>query len=205
MRRVPIPLLAGIVFCGHAFNSITLCWLPLRLQRTTQICSSGAKKENPTNFHCLVVNCCQRFQSWAPVGNFLFLREHGMEIKKENRKNQRQSPSCKSSYLQEKLYCLTFLETNKKRKTPFSAKNKNKETLPKREIDGLLRKREIFHHSHSLSMFLFQSNASVKVSTVTDCTREAAATRKSGLNENYIHEPNHGLFSYLINLAITSF
>ena len=67
------------------------------------------------------------------------------------------------------------------------------------------KKREIFHHSHSLFIFFFQSNASVKVSTVTDCTREAAATRMSGLNENNTHELTHGLLSYLINLAITPF
>ena len=101
------------------------------------------------------------------------------------------------------------METNIKRF--FSKKQTNKQTkkkgktLPKRQNDGLLRKREIFHHSHSLSIFLFQSNASVKVSTVTDCTRETAATRKSGLNENNTHELTHGLFSCLINLAITHF
>ena len=122
MRRVPIPLFAGFVFCGHAFNSTTLCWLPLNLPRTTQICSSGTKKENQKNCLCLAVSCCQRFQSWPSVGNFRFLREHCMEIKKEKRNKQRQSSSCNSSYLEEKLYCLTFLETNMKRKTPFFSK-----------------------------------------------------------------------------------
>ena len=149
MCRVPIPLLAGFVFCDHAFNSTTLCWLPLRLPRTTQICSSWAKKENPKKFPCLAVSCCQRSQSWASVGNFLFLREHCMEIKKkEKRKKQRQS-----SYLQEKQYCLTFLETNMKRKTPLFLEKKKLFPKPKLMVSCKSGRNSTIHTASPFSSF----------------------------------------------------
>ena len=56
---------------------------------------------------CLPANCCQRFQSWESVGNFLFLRDYWMEIKKR-REKIRQYSSCKSSYLQEKRFEMLF-------------------------------------------------------------------------------------------------
>ena len=39
--------------------------------------------------------------------------------------------------------------------------NNNKKTLSKRQIDGVLRKRELLFHTHCVSIFHFQSNTFV--------------------------------------------
>ena len=46
-----------------------------------------------------------------------------------------------------------FWEKISNKRCHFSARRK---TIPKRQIDGLLRKQELFDHIHSLSIFLFQ-------------------------------------------------
>ena len=99
IRLVPILPLFGFVFCGHVFNSTA---------NSENMLKWGEKGQHKKFFLCLPANCCQRFQSWASVGNFLFLRDYCMEIKKEKRKNQRQCCSRKSSYLQEKLLEILF-------------------------------------------------------------------------------------------------
>ena len=102
-----------------------------------------------------------------------------MEIKKRGEKIKDNLPPVnlpiyKGNGLKFCLTCyLNCLETNMR----YESK-----TLPKRQIDGLQRKRELFHYIHILSIFPLQSNTSVKGTTVNECTREEAVARKSGLN-----------------------
>ena len=84
---------------------------------------------------------------------------------------------------------VTCLETNMRRKHFANAESGH----------GILRKRELFHHSHSLSIFLFQSDTSVKGWKVNEMPREEGVARRSVLKENNTHKLTHALFSLLNN------
>lgn len=170
IRQIPILPLFGFVFCGHVFSSTA---------NSENMFHRGEKRKYKKIFLCLPANCCQRFQSWTSVDNFLFLRDYCMKIKKRVEKIKDNVPpvslpiynrNCLKYFLTCYLNCL---ETNMRYE---------RKTLPKRQIDGLQRKQELFHYIHSLCISPFQSNTSVKETTVNKCTRKEAVARKSGLN-----------------------